>query len=49
MLKMYEPVLEKMEETVYNIPEWRVHRIKQYLYRFPREICKETKKEVFLV
>ncbi len=49
MLKMYEPVLEKMSKPVYNVPEQRGNRIKTYLYRFPREICKEIKKEVFSI
>ena len=34
---MYEPVLEKMEKPVYNIPEQRVIRVKTYLYRFLKE------------
>ena len=49
MRRMYEHILEKMEKSVYNMPEKRVSRAKVYLYGFPGEIRKEIKKEVFSI
>ena len=49
MQKLYELVLENLSKPVYNVPEQRGIRTKSYLYRFPREICKEIKKEVFSI
>ena len=47
MRKMYELILEKRPDPVYNESELRGYRIKKYLYRFRVGICKEIKKEVF--
>ena len=45
---MYEPILEKMDKPVYNIPEKRGYPQLQRTYTdFGMEICKEIKKEVF--